>query len=159
MEQNFKMFSMLFMSMLLAGCASTFGDRDTASRQPAYRQQQAELQQPQNLESQRTYQTNQMETITGRVTEAGGLISENGMPYRLNGAKAAPLRDYANQKVTVHGYKSVFQGHRAIVVQSFNAEGRGTKFGRASQPNRQSEVDTGAPNNNKSNSDTGNKGQ
>jgi hypothetical protein len=131
-------------AMLLAGCASSSGDRDAASRQTRWQQSQR---QPQS------HQARQKGSITGRVTEAGGLIAENGTPYRLNGAKAAELRDYTGQTVTVDGYLTQYEGERAIIVQNFQAE-ESSRTARSEQGQNQnvpaneqpSEQDTGSPN-------------
>jgi len=85
-----------------------------------------EEQQPQsNVQEQQKPQANarqkNMRTFTGKVTEGGGFIAQNGEKYRLNGAKAAGLRHYANKTVTIKGRETKFEGHNAIDVASFQA--------------------------------------
>jgi hypothetical protein len=116
MKINLKLASVLVFTAFLAGCSSFAGqrDRDIAHQQP-------QVQEPEQQQRTSTRQPLTRGTITGEVTEAGGLISEDGIPYRLNGAKAAPLRDYTGQVVTVEGFLTRFEGDRAIIVQNFQA--------------------------------------
>jgi hypothetical protein len=127
MNQHLKLLLAPLCLVLIAGCSSRFGsDRN---RGYSYQDQEhAYYGEPSPTPQQRTESQPQQDepqqriSITGRVTEAGGLVSNEGTPYRLNGAKAAQLRDYTNQTVTVNGLSSRFEGERAIVVQSFRAD-------------------------------------
>lgn len=79
-----------------------------------------------------------MQTITGKVTRGGGLIAQNGEKFRLEGARAARLRHYANQTVTIKGYKTKFEGHNAIAVESFRAGQSQTAQNKVKQPESKS---------------------
>ncbi|MEM5788605.1 MAG: hypothetical protein AAGU11_14940 [Syntrophobacteraceae bacterium] len=116
MKINSKLASVLIFTVFLAGCSSFAGrgDRDMAYQQPR-------VQEPEQQQRASSREPLSRGTITGEVTEAGGLISEDGIPYRLNGAKAASLRDYTGQVVTVEGFLTRFEGDRAIIVQNFQA--------------------------------------
>ncbi|MGC8495498.1 MAG: hypothetical protein ACP5SH_27625 [Syntrophobacteraceae bacterium] len=107
--------------------------------QPNMQQQQ---QQPQSNVQQQHQQTNaqqkNMQSITGKVTSGGGLIAQNGQKFRLNGAKAARLRHFTNQTVTIKGYRTQFEGHNAIVVESFQPGQSQTAENNMRQPNNQS---------------------
>lgn len=107
-------------SVLLVG--GTFGFALAAqpmSKKPGMQpKQQQQSKADRNLARAMGQQKN-MRSVTGKVTSAGGLIAQNGTRYRLNGAKAAGLRKYENKTVTIKGYKTQFEGHNAIDVQSF----------------------------------------
>jgi len=105
MNISLRLASFLIFTVFLAGCSSFAGQRD---RDIAYQQPRMQHSQPLVRGS-----------ITGEVTAAGGLITEDGIPYRLNGANAAPLRDFTGQTVTVEGFLTRFEGDRAIIVQDF----------------------------------------
>lgn len=122
MKISLRLTSILISTALLAGCSSFAGqrDRDIADQQRMQQSQQSQMQQG---EEQRTTTRQPLKrgSITGEVTAAGGLITEDGIPYRLNGAKAAPLRDYTGETVTVDGLLTSFEGERAIIVENFQA--------------------------------------
>ena len=103
MNQLFRKLSIPVVSAFLLG--STFGI--AGADQPMQ-------QQPQSNEQQ-----NNIKTFTGKVTSGGGFVDKDGMKYRLNGAKAAQLRNFENKDVTIKGYPTKFQGHNAIDVESF----------------------------------------
>ena len=94
--------------------------------------------QQQQQQPQSNARRQNIQTITGKVTSGGGFVAQNGAKYRLNGARAAELRDWANKAVTIKGHMTKFEGHNAIDVQSFKAAQSGMAENNTKQPESQS---------------------
>lgn len=123
-------------ALLLTGCASFYGARDrdvgyVGSYQRPASYASAEPQTYGERSHMRSHRARRA-TITGEVTSAGGFIAQDGTTYRLNGAKAEQLRDYAGQTVTVEGRISGRGRNRAIMVQNFQT-GESSRSARTSE--------------------------
>jgi hypothetical protein len=101
-------------------------------------QQQKPQANTQQQQPQANARQKNIQTITGKVTRGGGFVAQDGAKYRLNGARAAELRDWANKAVTIKGHMTKFEGHNAIDVQSFKAAQSGMAENNTKQPESQS---------------------
>ncbi|MGC9197261.1 MAG: hypothetical protein ACP5IL_17705 [Syntrophobacteraceae bacterium] len=120
MNQWVKKLFVSTLPVLLVGGTFGFALADQSMNKKPDMQPKKQQRSKPNLNSpQSKAQQKNVQSVTGKVTSAGGLIAQNGTKYRLNGAKAAGLRKFENKTVTIEGYKTKFEGHNAIDVQSF----------------------------------------
>ncbi len=130
MNQWFGRISVPAISALLLAAVLGLARAAQPTQQPNARQNQQQSNSGLNPRQSNSQQRQQprsnahqkgMRTFTGKVTTGGGFIAQNGMEYRLNGARAAGLRNYVNKSVTIQGHETKFEGHNAIDVESFRA--------------------------------------